>query len=231
MRLFQRSTIAVAPAVALALAIAACGTTPTALTRTITVIQPTSTDDTPDKRPSPAFSAAHTPTLSKFSRCDANITVKEQTTTCAFAQNVFYAYWQSDSSPFIQAYSPTTGTSYRVTCVRATSRVGCSTRDGARVRFSTASVDRYTAAQASAYADSHDVGATSTSAASTPHAPAPAQPPPPPQPPASSDDFCATHDCIPNYDNGNGTTVQCSDGSYSHSGGIRGACSHHGGVG
>jgi hypothetical protein len=49
----------------------------------------------------------------------------------------------------------------------------------------------------------------------------------------SEDDpgFCDTHTCIPNYDNGNGSLVQCSDGTYSHSGGIQGACSHHGGVG
>jgi hypothetical protein len=43
--------------------------------------------------------------------------------------------------------------------------------------------------------------------------------------------FCDTHDCIPNFDNGNGSVVQCTDGTYSHSGGIQGACSHHGGVG
>ena len=30
---------------------------------------------------------------------------------------------------------------------------------------------------------------------------------------------------------GNGYTVVCADGSVSHSGGIQGACSHHGGVG
>jgi hypothetical protein len=42
--------------------------------------------------------------------------------------------------------------------------------------------------------------------------------------------FCSTHTCIPNYDNGRGTTVMCSDGQYSQSGGIQGACSHHGGV-
>lgn len=60
--------------------------------------------------------------------------------------------------------------------------------------------------------------------------------PPPPDSPAPdpstapSSDFCATHTCIPNYDNGTGTTVQCADGTYSHSGGKQGACSHHGGV-
>jgi uncharacterized protein DUF3761 len=46
----------------------------------------------------------------------------------------------------------------------------------------------------------------------------------------SGSDFCSTHVCIPNYTNGTGTTVRCSDGSYSHSGGKQGACSHHGGV-
>jgi hypothetical protein len=52
-------------------------------------------------------------------------------------------------------------------------------------------------------------------------------------PSAGSDDssFCDIHDCIPNFDNGNGSVVQCEDGTYSHSGGIQGACSHHGGVG
>jgi hypothetical protein len=49
--------------------------------------------------------------------------------------------------------------------------------------------------------------------------------------PGDDPSFCDTHTCIPNYDNGNGSTVQCADGSYSHSGGIQGACSHHGGVG
>jgi hypothetical protein len=43
-------------------------------------------------------------------------------------------------------------------------------------------------------------------------------------------DFCDTHDCIPNFDNGNGSIVQCEDGEWSHSGGISGACSYHGGV-
>jgi hypothetical protein len=56
----------------------------------------------------------------------------------------------------------------------------------------------------------------------------PAEPDPYPEDDPS---FCDTHDCIPNFDNGNGSVVQCADGTYSHSGGIQGACSHHGGVG
>jgi len=43
-------------------------------------------------------------------------------------------------------------------------------------------------------------------------------------------EFCETHDCIENFEEGNGYVVQCRDGTWSQSGGIRGACSHHGGV-
>ncbi|MBX5452204.1 MAG: hypothetical protein IRZ24_19230 [Thermogemmatispora sp.] len=46
-------------------------------------------------------------------------------------------------------------------------------------------------------------------------------------PPAS---FCAYFSCISNFWNGRGYVVECSDGMYSKSGGIRGACSYHGGV-
>jgi hypothetical protein len=52
-----------------------------------------------------------------------------------------------------------------------------------------------------------------------------------PSDPGDDPSFCDTHACIPNYENGRGSTVQCADGTYSHSGGIQGACSHHGGVG
>lgn len=46
---------------------------------------------------------------------------------------------------------------------------------------------------------------------------------------APSADFCTTHTCIPNFPNGNGYIVQCADGEWSHSGGLSGACSGHGG--
>jgi hypothetical protein len=44
-------------------------------------------------------------------------------------------------------------------------------------------------------------------------------------------DFCSTHDCIDNFENGKGSIVQCADGQWSQSGGRQGACSYHGGVG
>lgn len=40
---------------------------------------------------------------------------------------------------------------------------------------------------------------------------------------------CTYFDCIGNFSNGHGYMVECSDGTYSMSGGIRGECSDHGG--
>lgn len=57
---------------------------------------------------------------------------------------------------------------------------------------------------------------------------------PAPSPPTSTSgpgvtDFCSAHTCIPNFPNGAGYIVQCADGEWSHSGGLSGACSDHGG--
>jgi hypothetical protein len=41
--------------------------------------------------------------------------------------------------------------------------------------------------------------------------------------------FCDKHECIGNFYAGRGSIVQCVDGMWSHSGGIQGACSWHGG--
>ena len=46
---------------------------------------------------------------------------------------------------------------------------------------------------------------------------------------ATDAQFCSTHTCIENFPNGNGSIVQCTDGEWSHSGGLSGACSDHGG--
>lgn len=42
-------------------------------------------------------------------------------------------------------------------------------------------------------------------------------------------EFCAAHQCIGDFTGEGGTIVQCQDGTYSHAGGISGACSSHGG--
>lgn len=235
MRIFHRPAIALAAAVAVALAVAACGTNSTA-TRTVTVTETTTTGDTlaslaaeSASLPEQSVTTPSRPAPSAFKRCDTNITAKTGTTTCPFAQNVFYAYWQSDRSPTIRAYSPATDVTYRLRCQDTAGRVICTAGDGAVVRFAAASIDRYTSANARAHAESHDLGPASTPTARAPQT-APIAPPPPPGV-TETGDFCSTHDCIPNYPNGKGTTVQCADGSYSQSGGRQGACSHHGGVG
>jgi hypothetical protein len=46
----------------------------------------------------------------------------------------------------------------------------------------------------------------------------------------SDAEFCQTHSCIDNFEEGRGYRVMCEDGTWSQSGGIQGACSHHGGV-
>ena len=47
---------------------------------------------------------------------------------------------------------------------------------------------------------------------------------------APETNFCSVFDCIPSFWNQtNGYVVQCSDGLFSHSGGVRGSCSSHGG--
>jgi hypothetical protein len=42
--------------------------------------------------------------------------------------------------------------------------------------------------------------------------------------------FCSTHTCIGNFTTEPGYVVECYDGTYSHAGGIQGACSWHDGV-
>jgi hypothetical protein len=131
----------------------------------------------------------------------------------------------------------------------------CRTSDGGAAKFTQASIDRYQLSEARAFAANQrvsPVGASPDDTIPSDTAPSTAggggsssddddgddewDVPPVPDPgtdPPEEDDsgFCATHSCIPNYPNGRGSTVQCADGSYSHSGGIQGACSHHGGVG
>ena len=89
-----------------------------------------------------------------LSACDANIRVKATTTTCAFAQNVFYEYWkatQSGQASSIDAYSSASGRTYTLTCARRTSIV-CRADDGSYVTFSGTAIDAYGTDQAAKYA-------------------------------------------------------------------------------
>jgi hypothetical protein len=165
------------------------------------------------RRPSPTGAAS-----AQFVNCDANIKVRVSTTTCSFAQNTFYEYWTSGGSGSIQVYSPAARRSFATTCTPGEGWVACTTTDGGVVRFTQASIDRYSDSQAASYASSHDTGPGT--------APAPSYSPPP----ESSNGPNPSNE-IPNYDNGTGYPVQCQDGMWSQSGGRPGACSYHGGVG
>jgi hypothetical protein len=135
-----------------AVVFSACGSTE----KTTTVIVParptaTKTDATAGW-PRPARSARLKP-------CDRNIWARRGTTTCSFAQNVFYGYWQAQErgAQTFRAYSPTTGLSYDIRC-RSGELVVCTGGERAEVRFSAASVRAYTSADARAFARNHDVG-------------------------------------------------------------------------
>jgi hypothetical protein len=146
-----------------------------------------------------------------FTRCDGYVQVGPST-SCAFANNVFYEFFESQPDRAFTAYSPTTGQVYDMSCGGG-SVITCSGGLGAKVRFPMSAVDIYTERDAVAYATTHDLGPDDTAAAA----------------PAESASFCSSHDCIDNFDNGTGYIVECVDGEWSHSGGRPGACSYHGG--
>ena len=95
----------------------------------------------------------------RLSSCDANIRVKVSTTTCAFAQNVFYEYWASNATSDtteLEAYSEA-GTDWIALACDAGAIVRCTANDGSDIRFPSAAIDRYTADNAATYASSHRV--------------------------------------------------------------------------
>jgi hypothetical protein len=207
----------------LAVAVGSCGGSNQAQVKTVTVNGSTTDSPAPSQpprqrsRPKRVKQSAGT---SAFTRCDSNIEAKAGTTTCGFAQNVFWQYWTTNQSDSIQAWSPATQSTFSTSCPSGADPVVCTTNDGGAVRFTQAAIDRYSQPQADAYASSHDLGPDPYETA----APSKASPPSNPELGAPSGGN------IPSYENGNGYRVQCQDGMYSHSGGIQGACSGHGGV-
>jgi hypothetical protein len=95
-----------------------------------------------------------------FTACDQNISAKNGTTSCAFAENVFWEYWYfttSGQGTRFTAYSPSTHMVYEVNC-GGTSPVVCTTDTGAEIHFPVSAIDAYTQSQADAYAASKDLG-------------------------------------------------------------------------
>ncbi|HUA74255.1 MAG TPA: hypothetical protein VL988_05790 [Solirubrobacteraceae bacterium] len=183
------------------------------------------------------------PNESSQRNCDTNI-VANAATSCGLAENAFYEYYESSQGPTeaIMVHSPATQRDYELFCSRERELVGCVSSplsDDIYVSFDTHAIDAYTVDQADAYARSRDVGDPGVPAARRAEASlagseeqeSEVEEPEVEEPNEHSDDrsFCSTHECVGEYETEPGTVVECADGSFSHAGGISGACSHHGG--
>jgi hypothetical protein len=107
--------------------------------------------------PTPTPTVAPAPPT--FVACDPNIRARTGTTTCPFAENVFYEYWYSskyDELSAFAAYSPAAGRWFDITC-HGSGTVSCRAGDGAEVRFPMSAVTAYTLGNARAYAAHHTV--------------------------------------------------------------------------
>lgn len=153
-----------------AVGLSACGglervaeTTPVTVTVTKTVPREAERDRQLHDRRRAARAAP-----SRYVACDANITVRRDTTTCGFAQNVFYEYWLSGRSDVIDVYSPAARATFETECRQSVGRVICTTADRGRVRFPVTEVDDYTEDQAAEYAAGADLGPSAQARASAP---------------------------------------------------------------
>ena len=196
------------------------------------------------------------PNESPQRNCDPNI-VANSNTSCAFAENAFYEAYRSldfEHSTFaIEAYSPTTHMNYELFCDHsARLLIGCTSSplsNGIYVSFPQAALIAYTEAQAQAYAASGKAGnppaptagrSTDESKASEPEesksnsgegdeSSSEGEDEVGSYSHAGDGSFCNSHECIGEFEGEDGYVVECTDGTYSHSGGKSGACSDHGG--
>jgi hypothetical protein len=191
-------------------------------------------------------SAPEDPNISPQRNCDTNI-VANSRTSCGLAENTFYEYYQAHETGSklvsMMVHSATTGKDYELGCSPSKGLIACEsspTSDYLFVTFPEVAVTEYTDAQAKAYGRTRDVGHPGRPAAALP-APAPSKSTPAPAPSEGEDEvgsyshatdeaFCQGHTCIGDFENESGTVAECNDGTYSHSGHIQGACSHHEGV-
>jgi hypothetical protein len=125
---------------------------------------PSPSVDGSDGATQPERSAAADETEGRASTAMAscgNLQVRAATTSCAFAQNVFWEYWnasQHGDAASITAYSPAgSGRVLRLSC-DSDSTVICTTTSGAEVRIPSAALAAYTQEMADHYAATHDVG-------------------------------------------------------------------------
>lgn len=114
----------------------------------------------PTPAPAPATAA---PSVSSWRSCDQNISANSET-SCSFALNTFYEYWEATGGTpppgeqLVEVWSPSTGRDYTQTCTNEDPEIDCTHGTGDQVQFSEASVLAYTPAAAAAYAASGTLG-------------------------------------------------------------------------
>ncbi len=208
------------------LLVAGCGST-TTITQTATITETatpsqTTTDTTtapysgvaPDANIGPATDQAACP--------GTQVTVGPQT-SCPFAHNVATVADAADRATGhfpanLTASSPVTGKTYSLRCSISGygSELVCGTVPPATGEV-TLPLRTTSAAPPATSSPSSTPGPSVEGPGSYSH--------------ATDAQFCSTHSCIENFPNGSGYIVQCTDGEWSHSGGVSGACSDHGGEG
>ena len=186
---------------------------------------------------------AHHAARVRYTKCDQNISAGPHT-TCGFADNVFRAFARQVSNEgsepadyAVQATSPATGKTYRMSCRTTNETTECSGGKGAHVEFplNAAQIYYQPPAPKTETPPSHEAPESEGEEAEE------TEPEEPSGGGSSEEDevgssshatdaqFCSEHECIGSFETEGGTIVECSDGTYSHAGGISGACSHHGG--
>ena len=171
-----------------AAALSACGGTQQTKTVTVRTPAPDAATVADESKPSTSSgsssgSARHVKTT--LIACDANVSVKAATTTCPFAENVFYEFWRGQErggATHIEVFSPALAKFLAVDC-KDGDRVECRTDAGALVRFPQRAVHAYTAANAAKYARGHTVSKAPRSPIEAPNAPS-----------------APESDCDPNYE-------------------------------
>ena len=153
--------LAVAVALGAVFGLAACGSTQVERTVTVTASQA----GEPSVGPAPLPKRRRTVRVAApLHACDQNISVKRFTTSCPFAQNVFYSYWLNETEPGVfadrpglPAYSPARGKMFYLDCSGGRT-IACRSGSGAYIQFPASAVAGYTAANAEQYAASAELG-------------------------------------------------------------------------
>jgi serine/threonine-protein kinase len=138
-----------APAIATTATVTETSKTPTAAASPPKVSVPTKTV-TLQATPSAASTS--------YKSCDENIRARSGTTTCGFATNAFYVYWETGGQPDLAVWSPSAGKYLPTRCAVDAGTVMCSTDDGGLVEFPEEAVATYSDRLAKIYHDNADLG-------------------------------------------------------------------------